>query len=117
MKQDEYTMACAQRLMRKGFADVTVITDEAVAAHHPEGWYVIFRCIPTGWSRVGEMEVEETVALVRHYGADSGAILTNGRFTRGARITARHAGNISLFDRFDAHLDWIDRTEDYDALL
>ena len=114
MKQSEYTFACAQRLMRQGYREVDIRSEEAVTALDPEGSRVCFRCIFTGWGRVGEVEVEEMLPLLRYYGADFGTILTNGRFTAGAKLRAKQEGNITLTARFGANAD---RNEDLDALL
>jgi hypothetical protein len=114
MKQNEYTLACARRLTREGYGEVEIRSDEAVTATDPEGCRICFRCVPTGWSRVGEIEVEELIQLMRYYGADCGTILTDGRFTLGAKLRAKQEGNITLIARFDVRPD---RQEDYDALL
>ena len=73
-----------------------------------------FRCILTRWGRVGEIEVEEMIPLMRYYGADCGVILTNGRFTSGAKQRAKQEGNIALIPRYGGPSEHAD---DYDALL
>ena len=114
LKQSEYTFACAQRLRAQGYGEVEIKSDEAVTAVDPEGCTVCFRCVLAGWSRVGEFEVEETISMIRYYGSDRGEVLTNGRFTLGARLRAKQEGNIALTARY---LVRSDRREDYDALL
>ena len=114
MKQRDYTMACAEQLRRQGYADADVKTDETVTASDPDGCLVCFRCIPAGWGRVGEMEVEELIPLIGYYGADRGAILTSGRFTLGARLRAKQEGNVALISRFRPAAD---RTDDFEAVL
>ena len=114
MKQSDYTLACARQLAEQGYGDVEVRSGEAVTATDRDGLRICFRCLLAGWGRVGEMEVEETVRLIQYYEADAGAILTNGRFTLGAKMRAKQEGNITLTARFKARDE---RTEDYDALL
>ena len=116
MKQNEFTAACAQQLTRQGYGEVEVKTDEAVTAVDADGCRVCFRCVSAGWGRVGEIEVEETVQLMRYYGADRGAILTDGRFTLGAKLRAKQEGNITLTARLDVRPDG-GKKEDYEALL
>ena len=116
MKQNEYTLACARQLTREGYGEVEIRSDEAVTATDPDGCRICFRCIPTGWGRVGEIEVEEMLPLMRYYGADCGTILTNGRFTVGAKLRAKQEGNITLIARYGIRPDR-SGSEDYDALL
>lgn len=114
MRQSEYTSACAERLRRQGYGEVDVKTDEAVTAVDPDGSRVCFRCLLAGWGRIGEVEVEEVIPLMAFYAADRGAILTNGRFTLGARLRARQEGKITLIPRFRVSAD---RADDYNAVL
>ena len=114
MKQDEYTMACSRQLAREGYRDAEVKTGETILAEDMEGCRVCFRCIHTGWGRVGELEVEELIPLMRCYGADRGVILTNGRFTLGARLRAGQEGNLTLIPRFRPDAG---ENGDYEALL
>ena len=114
MKQSEYTFACAERLRRQGYGDVEVRSDEIVTATDPDGCTVFFRCILVGWGRVGEIEVEEMIPLMRYYRADSGVIMTNGRFSPGAKMRAKQEGNITLTARCKADSDG---KEDYESLL
>ena len=114
MKQSEYTFACAGRLRRQGYGNVEIRSDETVTATDPDGCTVFFRCILVGWGRVGEIEVEEMIPLMRYYRADSGVILTNGRFSLGAKMRAKQEGNITLTARCKADSDG---KEDYESLL
>ena len=100
MKQDEYTAACSRHLAREGYRNAEVKTGETILAEDAEGGRVCFRCVHTGWSRAGELDVEELISLMNFYGADRGVLLTNGRFTLGARLRARQEGNITLIPRF-----------------
>lgn len=114
MKQDEYTRACSRQLAREGYRDAEVKTGETILAEDGDGCRVCFRCVPVGWGRVGELEVEELIPLMTYYGADRGVLLTNGRFTLGARLRARQEGNVTLIPRFRPDADG---NGDYEALL
>jgi len=114
MKSGDYTAACARMLTGLGYRDADVKTDEVLCAADAEGTRVCVRCVLTGWIRVGELEVEEMLPLMRYYGADAGLILTNGRFTRGAVRRAKEEGCITLKPRFRPLAD---REEDTAALL
>lgn len=102
MTQSDYLFICTEWLKREGYGEVEAKTEDAVIAADRDGGRVCFRCILTGWGRVGEMEVEELIPLMRHYGADAGGILTNGRFTVGAKLRAKQEGNITLIPRCPA---------------
>ena len=100
MKQNDYTLTCSHRLMQQGYTNVDVRTDQAITAIDSDGCLVCFLCFPARWSRVGELEVEELIPLMRFYSAERGAIQTTGGFTRGAKLRAREEGNITLYPRF-----------------
>lgn len=114
MKPGEYTAACVRLLTGEGYREADVKTDEVLCAVDAEGTRVCVRCVLTGWTRVGEVEVEEMLPLMRYYGADAGLLLTNGRFTRGAVRRAREEGCIMLRDHIRPLAD---REEDTAALL
>ena len=103
MTQSDYLFTCTEWLKHRGYGEVNTATEDIVTALDPDGSRVCFRCILTGWGRVGEMEVEELIPLMRHYGADAGGILTNGRFTLGAKLRAKQEGNITLIPRCRAN--------------
>ena len=100
MKQNDYTLTCSHHLMQQGYTNIDVRTDQAITATDSDGCLVCFLCISTWWSRVGEVEVEELIPLMRFYSAERGAILTTGGFSRGAKARAKEEGNITLYPRF-----------------
>ena len=100
MKQNDYTLACSHHLTQQGYTNVEVKTDQAITAIDSDGCLVCLLCISTWWGRVGEVEVEELIPLMRYYNAERGAILTTGGFSRGAKARAREEGNINLYPRF-----------------
>lgn len=115
-----YEQACARRLMREGYTDVrlTPVTGDFgadILATHPDGWKFCFQCKYYS-SNVGEDAVQEVISAVHYYHADAGAVLTTADFTPKARELAR-AANVALMPRYDAHLDWIDRIEEFDAFM
>ena len=114
MTQSDYLFTCTEWLKHRGYEEVNTVTEDIVTALDPDGSRVCFRCILSGWGRVGEMEVEELIPLMRHYGADAGGILTNGRFTLGAKLRAKQEGNITLIPRCRAHSG---RRDDYRDVL
>lgn len=115
-----YEQACARRLMREGYTDVrlTPVTGDFgadILATHPDGWKFCFQCKYYS-SNVGEDAVQEVISAVHYYHADAGAVLTTADFTPKARELAR-AANVALMPHYDAHLDWIDRVEGFDAFM
>ena len=114
-----YEQACARRLMREGYTNVKLTPASGdfgadILAVHPKGYRICFQCkFYSG--NVGVEAVQEVLSAVRYYGADCGAVMTNADFTPAARELARRS-DVALIPHCDAHLDWIDRVEDFDAI-
>ena len=115
----DYERACAQRLIRQGYTNVKLTPASGdfgadILAVHPKGYRICFQCkFYSG--NVGVEAVQEVLSAVRYYGADCGAVMTNADFTPAARELARRS-DVALIPHCDAHLDWIDRVEDFDAI-
>lgn len=115
----DYERACAQRLIRQGYTNVKLTPASGdfgadILAVHPKGYRICFQCkFYSG--NVGVEAVQEVLSAVRYYGADCGAVMTNADFTPAARELARRS-DVALIPHCDAHLDWIDRVEDFDVI-
>lgn len=119
-REQEYEIACAKRLMRQGYRDLRFIPGTqdfgaVILADHPKGYTICFQCRFCS-QRVDESAVREAAAAAQTYGADCGAVMTPASFTSKARELAERA-HVVLLPCFDAHLDWIDRIEEFDAFM
>lgn len=119
-KGQAYEIACAERLKRKGYRNVqlTPATGDYgadIIAHDRRGRKVCFQCKRYSHN-VGEDAVREVHSALAHYGANYGVVITNVDFTPKARELAYENG-VELWPRFNAHLDWIDRVEEYHAFM
>lgn len=115
-----YEMACANRLRQKGYRNVQITPATGdygadIIAYDWRGRKVCFQCKYYSHN-VGEDAVREVHSALAHYGASYGVVITNVDFTPKARELAYENG-VKLWPHVDAHLDWIDRIEEYHAFM
>lgn len=124
MTGQQYELYCAKKLGECGYKHVYLTPGSGdygadVIGFDRRGNKICFQC--KMYKRpVGISAVQEVLASKYYYNADGAAVVTTSTFTPAARKLA-DSGGVTLIEHFyDRRLrkkHWVDRLEEYDALI